>query len=185
MVNRFVTTDGPGLESIEDGDGNGGPSSPDVARFKDVMGRFATGVTVVTAFDEGAPLGFTCQSFISLSLDPPFVALAPAKSSTSWPLIADAGAFCVNVLGAQQAEIGRTFAHSGGDKFVGVDWRHGKSGAPVLDGVIAWIDCKLELVHDAGDHELVVGRVVDLGANDGAPLIFYRKTYTSIAALEK
>jgi len=152
------------------------------ALFKDVMGRFATGVTVVTALEEGVPVGFTCQSFVSLSLAPPLVALAPAKSSTSWPRMVTAGAFCVNVLGEEQRAIGETFAVSGGDKFADAAWASGRTGAPVLEGAVAWVECRLELVHDAGDHELVVGRVVDLGARDAAPLLFYRGRYARIGA---
>ena len=123
------------------------------------MGEFATGVTVVTSLDAGRPVGFTCQSGVSLSLEPPLVALAPAKSSTSWPRMAEAGHFCVNVLSERQEEVGRRFAVSGGDKFPGIAWRKEVTGAPVLDGALAWVDCDLELVHDAGDHEIVIGRV--------------------------
>ena len=139
----------------------------DEASFRSVLGHFATGVTVVTAMEEGLPVGFTCQTFASLSLEPPMVALAPAKSSTSWPRIARAGAFCVNVLSEGQEELGRTFAVSGGDKFAGVDWRPGPLGAPVLGGSLAWVACELGIVHDAGDHELVTGRVRHLGVGAG------------------
>ncbi len=148
--------------------------------FKSVMGRFATGVTVVTAVEDGVPVGFTCQSFVSLSISPPLVALAPAKSSTSWPRMVTAGAFCVNVLSREQAALGDAFAVSGGDKFAGVAWRSAVTGAPVLDGALAYVDCSLELVHDAGDHELVVGRVVDLGATDAAPLVYYCGRFTGL-----
>ena len=142
----------------------------DVADFKEAMGRFATGVTVVTALEEGVPVGFTCQSFVSLSLDPPLVALAPAKSSTSWPRIARAGSFCVNILADDQQAVCRGMAVSGGDKFAGIEW-HGaaQGGAPVIDGCLAWVDCRVELIHDAGDHELVIGRVLDLGLAPGDP----------------
>ncbi|MCU1495160.1 MAG: flavin reductase domain protein FMN-binding protein [Acidimicrobiaceae bacterium] len=159
------------------------PSALDISQFKDVMGRFATGVSVVTAIEDDVPVGFTCQTFVSLSIDPPLVALAPAKSSTSWPRIALAGAFCVNVLASDQVAVGRKFARSGGDKFDGVSWRRGATGAPVIEDVLAWVDCELELVHDAGDHELVVGRVIGLGASEGAPLIFYRSSFASICPL--
>jgi flavin reductase (DIM6/NTAB) family NADH-FMN oxidoreductase RutF len=149
-------------------------------RLRDVMGRFVTGVTVVTAVEEGTPVGFTCQSFVSLSLEPPLVAVAPAKSSTSWPRMVAAGAFCVNILARGQEELGRSFARSAADKFAGVDWRPGVLGAPVLAGVLAWVQCELDLVHDAGDHELVVGRVVELAANDGTPLVYYRGSFVEL-----
>jgi flavin reductase (DIM6/NTAB) family NADH-FMN oxidoreductase RutF len=149
------------------------------ARFREVLGHFATGVTVVTALEEGIPVGFTCQAFSSLSLDPAMVVLAPAKSSTSWPRIVQAGNFCVNILAEDQQVVSEAFAVSGGDKFDGVRWRMGISGAPVLADVLAWAECALEVVHDAGDHELVVGKVIDLGVGDGrrGPLLRYRATY--------
>jgi flavin reductase (DIM6/NTAB) family NADH-FMN oxidoreductase RutF len=154
----------------------------DTDRFKEAMGRFATGITIVTALEEGVPVGFTCQSFVSLSLDPPLVALAPSKTSTSWPRIARAGSFCVNILGDHQEELCRGFSVSGGDKFTGVQWRPAATGgAPIIEGSLAWVDCRLELVHQAGDHELVIGRVLDLGVGEGSPLLFYQSAYGVLA----
>ncbi len=154
----------------------------DVGGFKEVMGRFASGVTIVAAVEGGGPVGFTCQSFVSLSLDPPLVGLAPAKSSTSWPRIARAGSFCVNVLADHQQDLCRRFAISGADKFAGVPWHPAAvGGAPVIEGCLAWVSCRLELVHDAGDHELVIGRVLDLGRGDGRPLLFYRGEFATMA----
>jgi 3-hydroxy-9,10-secoandrosta-1,3,5(10)-triene-9,17-dione monooxygenase reductase component len=154
----------------------------DVAQFKEAMSRFATGVTIVSGLEDGQPVGFTCQSFVSLSIDPPFVAVAPARTSTSWPRIARAGSFCVNVLGDHQQEICEGFAVSGGDKFVGVDWHPAPvTGAPVIEGSLAWVDCRVELVHDAGDHELIIGKVLDLGSGEGSPLLFYRRTFATVA----
>jgi len=146
----------------------------DGGRFREALGHFATGVTVVTADEEGEPVGFTCQAFTSLSMEPPLVALAPAKSSTSWPRIARAGAFCVNILAEDQEALCRDFAVSGGDKFRGIGWRVGVTGAPVLEGALAWVECEFVRSHDAGDHELVIGRVVDLGVVPGRPLLYYR-----------
>ena len=154
------------------------PASIDVARFREVLGHFATGVTVVTATDEQGPVGFTCQAFAALSLEPPMVLLAPAKSSTSWPRIARAGSFCVNILAHDQEALARSFSVSGADKFAGVAWKEGPAtGAPVLDDVVAWVECVLEQIHDSGDHELVTGLVVSLGVRDGLPLIFYRSGF--------
>ncbi len=155
----------------------------DPAAFRNVLGQFATGITVVTAMEDGAPVGFTCQAFAALSLDPPMVALAPSKSSTSWPRMVKAGAFCVNVLAEDQEALCRTFALSGGDKFAGVAWRLGDAGTPVLDGTLAWVECRLEAVHDAGDHELVTGRVQRLGVGTGEPLLFYRGRYRRLMPL--
>jgi 3-hydroxy-9,10-secoandrosta-1,3,5(10)-triene-9,17-dione monooxygenase reductase component len=154
----------------------------DVAHFKEAMSRFATGVTIVSGLEDGQPVGFTCQSFVSLSIDPPFVAVAPARTSTSWPRIARAGSFCVNVLGDHQQQICEGFAVSGGDKFVGVDWHPAPAtGAPVIEGSLAWVDCDVELVHDAGDHELIIGKVLDLGSGEGSPLLFYRRGFATVA----
>ncbi len=163
----------------EDVEATGEPvgSGIDQARFREVLGHFATGVTVVTAMEEGDPVGFTCQTFTSLSLEPPMVALAPAKSSTSWPRIAKAGAFCVNILASDQEALCRDFAVSGGDKFKGVAWHPGALGCPVLEGVLAWVECRLGIIHDAGDHELVTGTVESMGTGRGSPLLFYRSGF--------
>lgn len=152
----------------------------DQGEFRRVLGNFATGVTVVTApaaDGEDSPAGFACQSFSSLSLDPPLVAFMVARTSTTWPRIARAGVFCVNVLGAHQGELCRGFAVSGVDKFAGVAYDTAPaSGSPRLDGALAWIDCAIHAVHTGGDHLIVVGRVEALGATGGddAPLLFHR-----------
>jgi 3-hydroxy-9,10-secoandrosta-1,3,5(10)-triene-9,17-dione monooxygenase reductase component len=148
--------------------------------FRDVLGHFATGVTIVTALEAGEPAGFTCQAFLSLSLEHRLVALAPSKGSTSWPRIARAGRFCVNVLASNQAELCRVFAVSGADKFRGVSWDLTGNGSVRLAGALAWVDCEIELVHEAGDHELIVGRVVDLAKHpERNPLLFYRGGFGS------
>src|ERR1700733_14188055 len=108
-------------------------SGLDQARFREVLGHFATGITIVTAVDDGQPVGFSCQSFAALSLDPPMVILAPAKTSTSWPRIARAGAFCVNILGEHQEAVCRAFAVSGGDKFDGVGGTPGVTRSPLIE----------------------------------------------------
>ncbi|MFE0701959.1 flavin reductase family protein [Streptomyces sp. NPDC058872] len=145
--------------------------------FRRVLGHFASGVTVVTALDADGPAGFACQSFASLSLDPPLVAFMVARTSTTWPRIAAAGTFCVNVLGADQDGLCRSFAVSGADKFAGVDWAPAPAtGSPRLNGAPAWIDCAITTVHTGGDHLIVVGRVAALGAEEdgGGPLLFHR-----------
>jgi 3-hydroxy-9,10-secoandrosta-1,3,5(10)-triene-9,17-dione monooxygenase reductase component len=157
-----------------DGIGTIGAPTFDDARFREVLGHFPTGVTVVTALEDGEPVGFTCQAFTSLSLVPPLVAIAPGKSSTSWPRIAAAETFCVNILGEDQEALARDFAQSGGDKFTGVGWHPGVHGAPVLEGSLAWVECTFEQAYDAGDHELVVGAVLEMGVRHGSPLLYYR-----------
>lgn len=147
-------------------------------RFREVLGRFATGVTIVTAVHEGEPVGLTCQSFTSVSLDPPLVLFVPARTSRAWPRIERAGAFCVNVLARGQQELAEVFASRGTDKFAGVEWRPGVTGAPVLAGGVAWVDCVLHAVHGGGDHLVVLGRVRDLGApGDADPLLFLESRY--------
>lgn len=154
--------------------------------FKAVMGHFATGVVAVTAVEDGGPVGFTCQAFASLSLDPPLVALAPARTSTTFPRIRAAGGFAVNVLSEDQSPLARAFARSGTDKFAGVRWSPGAGGAPILHGAIAWIECRIVAEHEAGDHTLVVARVERAGhLSDGRPLTFYRGAFGGFANEER
>ncbi|MFI1013454.1 flavin reductase family protein [Streptomyces sp. NPDC020965] len=155
----------------------------DPCEFRRVLGQFATGVTVVTAYDAGTPAGFACQSFSSLSLDPPLVAFMVARTSTTWPRIARAGVFCVNILGADQGELCMGFAVRGADKFAGVAYAPAPvTGSPLLAGVPAWVDCTIHAVHTGGDHLIVVGRVEALGATDGdGPLLFHRGAFGRLA----
>ena len=157
-------------------------SGLDQSRFREALGHFATGITIVTATDAGEPVGFSCQSFAALSLDPPMVILAPAKTSTSWPRIARAGSFCVNILGEHQEAVCRAFAVSGGDKFDGIDWSPGVTGAPVITGSLAVVECTLGTIYEGGDHELVTGHVVTMEIGEGSPLIFYRSGFGRFVA---
>jgi 3-hydroxy-9,10-secoandrosta-1,3,5(10)-triene-9,17-dione monooxygenase reductase component len=150
----------------------------DPAAMRQVLGHFVSGITVVTAVTDDGPTGFTCQSFNSLSLDPPLVAFAPSLTSRTWPRLRAIGRFGVNVLAEGQEEISRRFARSGGDKFAGVPWTPSPHGSPVLEGVVAWIDAQLWAEYDGGDHTIVAARVLDLGAvPDRRPLLYHRGTY--------
>ncbi|TFV55293.1 flavin reductase [Geodermatophilus sp. DF01-2] len=150
----------------------------DPRTMREVLGHFASGVTVVTAQADEGPIGFTCQSFSSLSLDPPLVVIAPARTSGTWPRLRALGRFCVNVLAEDQTALSVTFARSGVDKFAGVPWRPSRFGQPVLEDVVAWIDCELWAEYDGGDHTLVAARVLDLGDDPGRrPLLFHRGVY--------
>jgi 3-hydroxy-9,10-secoandrosta-1,3,5(10)-triene-9,17-dione monooxygenase reductase component len=151
-----------------------GESEIDQGNFRAVLGHFASGVAVVTGMDGGQPVGFTCQSFFSLSIDPPLIAIAPGRSSTTWPRIAPTGILTVNVLTDQQEYLARGFSASGADKFQGVGWQEGRTGAPRLADALAWLDCEFETVHEAGDHLLVVAAVKALDSGKGEPLVFYR-----------
>jgi flavin reductase (DIM6/NTAB) family NADH-FMN oxidoreductase RutF/DNA-binding IclR family transcriptional regulator len=153
--------------------------SIDALWYRKVLGQFPTGVVIVTATDaQGGPVGMSVGSFTSVSLDPPLVAFLPARSSTSWPKIEPAGRFCINVLAGEQEALCRAFAVSGADKFRDVSWRHSPHGNPIIDGSLAWIDCTLERVDEAGDHFIVLGRVQTLEVETpSAPLIFFPGGY--------
>jgi 3-hydroxy-9,10-secoandrosta-1,3,5(10)-triene-9,17-dione monooxygenase reductase component len=154
-------------------------------KFRDVLGQFASGITVVTTTSNDEPVGMTCQSFSSVSHEPPLVLFIPAKSSRSWPLIQRSGKFCVNFLAADQADLSNTMASRGVDKFGDVKWTPSAvTGSPVLDGSLAHVDCTIHQVHEAGDHYIVIGRVVDLGIDEGDtdPLLFFQGKYRSTDA---
>ncbi|MFJ6697241.1 flavin reductase family protein [Streptomyces sp. NPDC091272] len=190
----------------------------DPVEFRRVLGNFASGVTVVTSpgpasREDGPttgdspaneptpgeppagdpspgepPAGFACQSFASLSLDPPLVVFMVARTSTTWPRIARSGVFCVNILGAHQGELCRAFARSGTDKFAGVEYDAAPvTGSPRLAGAPAWIDCTIQSVHTGGDHLIVVGRVEALGAADpgapeSSPLLFHQGAFGTLSS---
>jgi 3-hydroxy-9,10-secoandrosta-1,3,5(10)-triene-9,17-dione monooxygenase reductase component len=156
-----------------------GPIDP--LDFRRVLGHFPTGVTVVAAAPGGSPHGMTVGSFFSISLDPPLVGLCVGKGSTSWPDIEPAGRFAVSVLGDDQAEVSNRFARSDGSgRFDGIAWHAGPTGSPVLDDALAHIECVTEQVVEAGDHWIVIGRVVDLGVDrEGGPLLFFQGAYGS------
>jgi len=147
--------------------------------FRHVLGHFPTGVVIVTGIDPGgSPVGMAVGSFTSVSLDPPYVAFLPDKRSSTFPRIRASGSFCVNVLSAGQQETCRNFAARSEDRFADVTWRPARSGAPILDEVVAWIDCDIDAVHEVGDHYFVVGRVRELDTfSEAIPLLFFQGGY--------
>jgi 3-hydroxy-9,10-secoandrosta-1,3,5(10)-triene-9,17-dione monooxygenase reductase component len=150
----------------------------DPAAMRTVLGHFATGVAIVTALDDGEPVGMACNSFTSLSLEPPLVLFCAAKSSTTWPRIQAAKKWAANILAEDGEEICRLFAQKGADRFAHIAHTAGRSGAPLLEDAIAFVDCETVAEHDAGDHLIVVGRVLELGYDPEAkPLLFYRGGY--------
>jgi flavin reductase (DIM6/NTAB) family NADH-FMN oxidoreductase RutF len=155
----------------------------DPSDFRAVLSHFCSGVTIVTALVDGEPAGFTCQSFFSLSLDPPLVAFSPAKTSDSYRRIRHSTAFCINILAENQQDLCARFGRSGPDKWREVSWRTSATGSPILEGVLAWIDCRHEVEHEAGDHYVTIGRVVGLEAGKGRPLLYYRSAYASLPGL--
>jgi 3-hydroxy-9,10-secoandrosta-1,3,5(10)-triene-9,17-dione monooxygenase reductase component len=151
---------------------------PDPATFRTVLGHFATGLTVVTALDGDEPVGMACNSFTSVSLDPPLVLFCAAKASTTWPRIQPARTWAANILNEDGEAICRLFAQQGADRFASLAYTRGRTGAPILRGALAFVDCETVDEHDAGDHVIVVGRVLELGyASEGKPLLFYRGGY--------
>jgi 3-hydroxy-9,10-secoandrosta-1,3,5(10)-triene-9,17-dione monooxygenase reductase component len=170
----------PDLDADGRSDPPDSPTTIDPSRYRQVMGHFATGVTVVTAAIGGVPAGLSVNSFTSVSLQPPLVAICVSRLSTTWRKIRQSGSFCVNILAEDQEDMSRVFAARRPDKFSGIGWKPAESGAPILNDVLAWVDCRVVAEHDGGDHVVVVGQVRDLEvAREGLPLIFYRGGYGS------
>ncbi|WP_159709016.1 flavin reductase [Arthrobacter sp. 18067] len=154
--------------------------------FRRVLGHYPTGVCVVTAIDpELGPIGLTVGSFTSVSLDPALIAFLPTRESGTYQRIRSIGRFCVNVLASDQDDLCRLFAKRGTDKFSQVPWRQAPSGAPILEGAIAWIDCGLSAIHEAGDHDIVIGAVDELGTAEEPqpPLLFFQGGYGRFSTL--
>lgn len=157
-------------------------ASFDSAKFRQVLGHFPTGVTVITAVVEGVPLGFAVGSFASLSLEPPQVLFCAGKQSSSWPRIRSVGKACVNILADDQEDVSRVFASRAVDKFAELGWRRSANGAPLLDGVMASVDIDIADVVESGDHYIVIGGVTHLEVHhEGGPLIFYRGGYGRVS----
>ncbi|RYG37462.1 MAG: flavin reductase [Burkholderiales bacterium] len=154
----------------------------DSRKFREVLSAYPTGVCVVDAQDShGHKHAMVVGSFSSISLDPPLVGFCPAITSSSWQGMADIGRFCISVLGSDQLDYCKRFAASSPDKFGGLSHRSSLGGQPILDNVLAWIDCATEVVHEVGDHMLVVGRVEGLEKErDALPLLFFRGSYHKI-----
>ncbi|OLT33725.1 hypothetical protein BJF84_21625 [Rhodococcus sp. CUA-806] len=149
--------------------------------FRDVMGRFATGVVLLTAETPAGMSGLAVNSFTSLSLDPPLVVFGVAQTSSSWPSIATAGSFAANILRADHLELCSIFAKKGADRFTGRSWDTSPSGHPLVPDALGWLECTVETVHPGGDHDLVVARAHRWSADSGAPLIFYQGRFTDLA----
>lgn len=154
----------------------------DVARFREVVGHFATGVVVITGVENAQPVGFTCQTFGSLSIDPILVSFAARTASTSWPRLRPAGVVAINVLSSHQEALARVFATSGNDKFDGVAWTSGAQGAPLLGGALASLEGRIVDVTSYGDHDIAVVAVDHVASHDGHPLIYYRGGFGSFSA---
>lgn len=155
------------------------PDDPD--HFRAIMGHHPTGVAVLTTMDGGLPFGVTSGSFTSVSLSPPLVGCFMSVTSATLEVIRRADHFCANVMSDEDVELAHRFASRGVDRFGGIEWHLGPTGAPRLATSLAWIDCRLGDVHEVGDHLLVLGRVVAMQSNrSGSPLVHLRGRYARL-----
>ena len=146
--------------------------------FRRILGHYPTGVCAITASDADGPVAMVVGTFTSVSLDPPLVAFLPDRRSTTWPRIEAAEHFCVNVLAERQEHVCRALSSRRDNKFDGIGYRVSETGLPVIDGVVAWIDCQLHAVHEAGDHFIAIGSVRSLAVErPDPPLVFLRGAY--------
>ncbi len=154
----------------------------DTRALRDAFGTFATGVTVATTTTrDGTPVGFTANSFTSVSLDPPLILVCIADSARGYQAFKRASFFGINILSAGQQDISNVFASRGADKFQAVDWRTSPFGAPALAGVTAFLECAHHSWVDAGDHGILIGRVVNAETSDAKPLCYHRGRYAALA----
>ena len=150
----------------------------DAKELRTMMGHFATGVTVVTTKDSnGQIFGITANAFTSVSLDPPLVLVCIDKTAQCYPCFEESGIFAVNILNQQQQEISRRFATKGIDKFEGLSWRSGSSGAPLIDGAVGYVECRIVERFEGGDHTIYLAEVICGTVTSGEPLLFFRGKY--------
>ena len=156
----------------------------DQLEFRRVMGHFATGVTIVTSHDGAGKLGgLTANAVASVSLEPPMVLVCVDKKSDSYPLFDASQTFAINILAQEQETLSRRFAKSGGDKFTGIGYRIGTTGAPLLSDTIGFLDCRIRHTFDAGDHTIYVGEAVDISVeSESDPLLYFRGGYRNLSA---
>ena len=148
--------------------------APDARSFRDAIGRFATGIALVTAAPDGEPHGLIVNSLTSVSLEPPLVSFSASRSSLTWSRMRRAGRFGVNVLGRQHERFAIRATPAGADRFAGLDWELGRGGVPLLTDALASLECEIVAEHPAGDHWIVVGRVDDLRTSRvNEPLVFF------------
>ncbi len=152
----------------------------DPRTFRDTLGHYASGITIISGIDEQGPIGFTCQSFYSVSTEPPLVSFSVMKTSTTYPRVRATGSFAVNVLAHDQPDVSNQFARSGTDKWAGVSWIQSGSGNPLIVETLMWLDCDIWAEHEAGDHMIVIGRVKEMSApswHKDEPLLYFKGQY--------
>jgi flavin reductase (DIM6/NTAB) family NADH-FMN oxidoreductase RutF len=153
----------------------------DARDLRDVLGCFATGVTVVTTLDQtGTPVGLVVNSFSAVSLDPPLILWSIGLGSPSHQAFIDHPGFTINIMGAGSKDQTMQFARPSDDKFAGIDWRAGTHGVPVLNDAVATLECTTDQRIIAGDHEIFIGRVEQIAQTDGAPLLFHKGQFANI-----
>jgi flavin reductase (DIM6/NTAB) family NADH-FMN oxidoreductase RutF len=154
----------------------------DQREFRDALGSFATGLTVVTTVDDRqTPVGMTVNSFASVSLDPPLVLWSVGRDSNCYDIFSAAGHFAIHVLHSGQEDLSRLFAGLNGDRFADLEWRPGTEGIPILPDCRACFQCAVEHRYEGGDHLILVGRVMELSVSDRAPLVFYAGNYRALS----
>jgi len=153
----------------------------DPRALRDAFGCFMTGVTVVTTVQDGRPLGFTANSFSSVSLDPPLLLVSIANRSANLSAFTTGAGFAINILSEGQKDLSARFARPVDDRFADLYWRHGPAGNPVLAGVSAWFDCRLDQAVPAGDHTILIGRITGFEAGNAPGLGYYRGAYVTPA----
>lgn len=161
------------------------PTAIEPLSFREALGHYASGITVITSHVDDEPVGFTCQSFYSVSVSPPLVSFSVMRSSASYPRIRQAGRFAVNILSGEHVGISNRFARRGTDKWQGVDWQASPLGNPILGGSLYWLDCEVHAEHVAGDHLIVIGEVKALNLQEAAsaqPLLYFKGQYCNLAA---
>jgi flavin reductase (DIM6/NTAB) family NADH-FMN oxidoreductase RutF len=163
-----------------------GESPIDTRSYRNLVGRFATGVTVVTVNDGGTCRAMTANSFTSVSLDPLLVLICVTRDASMHNPIHEAGSFAVNILAAHQRPVAELFARRGelAEPMGGVPFRLGATGTPLIEGTLGWFECEVWREYDGGDHTIFVGRVVDMDFSDpeGDPLLFYGGRYREVSA---
>jgi len=165
-----------------------GPELLDARAFRDVLGHYASGITIIAGHDDHEPLGFTCQSFYSVSVVPPLISFSVMTTSSTYPRMRETGKFSVNILSDSQQAISDQFARKGADKWAGIDWKMTAAQNPVIAGTLTWLDCRIVAEHEVGDHFIVIGQVNAMSPrdwHDGAPLLYFKGKYRHLHALDE
>ena len=169
----------------------------DARAFRNTLGHYASGITIIGGLEaveatddrpaSAEPVGFTCQSFYSVSTEPPLVSFSVMLNSSTYPRIRATGTFSVNVLSHEQHEISNQFARKGTDKWAGIDWLPTRGGNPVIVDTLMWLDCDIYAEYEAGDHYIVIGKVNEMSSADwhtGQPLLYFKGQYRHLREID-